>query len=132
MNGRSAFGASSRPDALLHGAPASPGLATGAVRIIRDLADAGCLQPGEILVAPMTTPAWTALFRIAAGVVTDVGNAMSHTSIVAREYGIPSVVGCGDATARLSVGQRVMVDGAAGTITRADYSREAFPQGRKT
>jgi len=120
MNGRSAFGASTRPDALLHGAPASPGLATGAVRVIRDLADAGRLQPGEILVAPLTTPAWTPLFRIAAGVVTDVGNAMSHTSIVAREYGIPAVVGCGDATVRLTVGQRVMVDGAAGTVTRED------------
>ncbi len=118
MNGRSAFGASTRADALLHGAPASPGLATGAVRIIQDLADAARLQPGEILVAPVTTPAWTPLFRIAAAVVTDVGNAMSHTSIVAREYGIPAVVGCGDATTRLTVGQHVMVDGAAGTVTR--------------
>ena len=58
-------------------------------------------------------------FRIAAGVVTDVGNAMSHKSIVAREYGIPTVVGCGDATARLTDGERVTVDGAAGTVTRA-------------
>jgi phosphohistidine swiveling domain-containing protein len=120
MNARSAFGARTRPDALVHGAPASPGLATGAVRVIRDLTEAERLRPGEILVAPLTTPAWTPLFRIVAGVVTDVGNAMSHTSIVAREYGIPSVVGCGDATARLTVGQRVMVDGAAGTVTRAD------------
>jgi pyruvate,water dikinase len=120
MNARSAFGARARPDALLHGAPASPGLATGTVRVIRDLADAERLQPGEILVAPVTTPAWTPLFRIAAGIVTDVGNAMSHTSIVAREYGIPAVVGCGDATARLTDGARVTVDGAAGTVTRAD------------
>jgi phosphoenolpyruvate synthase/pyruvate phosphate dikinase len=78
------------------------------------------LKPGEILVAPLVTPAWTPLFRIAAGVVTDVGNAMSHTSIVAREYGIPAVVGCGDATSRLIDGERVTVDGAAGTVTRAD------------
>jgi phosphohistidine swiveling domain-containing protein len=120
MNARAAFGASTRPDALLHGAPASPGTATGAVRVIRDLAGAERLQPGEILVAPLTTPAWTPLFRIAAGVVTDVGNAMSHTSIVAREYGIPTVVGCGDATARLTDGSRVTVDGAAGTVARAD------------
>jgi phosphohistidine swiveling domain-containing protein len=120
MNARSAFGAGTVPGALLHGAPASPGIATGAVRVIRDLADAGRLQPGEILVAPLTTPAWTPLFRIAVGVVTDVGNAMSHTSIVAREYGIPSVVGCGDATARVTDGERVTVDGAAGTVTRAD------------
>jgi pyruvate,water dikinase len=120
VTGRSFLGASTVPDALLHGAPASPGLATGAVRVIRDLADAARLQPGEILVAPLTTPAWTPLFRIAAGVVTDVGSAMSHASIVAREYGIPAVVGCGDATTRLTAGQRVMVDGAGGTVTRAD------------
>lgn len=119
-NSRSAFGARTRPDALLHGAPASPGVATGAVRVIRDFVDAVCLKPGEILVAPLTTPAWTPLFRIAAGLVTDVGNAMSHTSIVAREYGIPAVVGCGDATSRLTDGERVTVDGAAGTVTRAD------------
>lgn len=119
VNGRSAFGASTRPDALFRGAPASPGIATGAVRVIRDLAEAERLRPGDILVAPLTTPAWTPLFRIAAGVVTDVGNAMSHTSIVAREYGIPAVVGCGDATARLTDGERVTVDGAAGTVTRA-------------
>ena len=120
VTGRSFLGAKTRPDALLHGAPASPGVATGTVRVIRDLAEAGRLQPGEILVAPLTTPAWTPLFRIAAGVVTDVGNAMSHASIVARAYGIPAVVGCGDATARLTVGQHVMVDGAAGTVMRAD------------
>jgi rifampicin phosphotransferase len=120
MNARSAFGARTRPDALLHGAPASPGLATGTVRVIRDFGDAERLQPGEILVAPVTTPAWTPLFRVAAGIVTDVGNAMSHTSIVAREYGIPAVVGCGAATARLTDGERVTVDGAAGTVTRAD------------
>ena len=118
-NSRSAFGASTRSDALLHGAPASPGVATGPVRVVRDFVDAVRLKPGEILVTPLTTPAWTPLFRIAAGVVTDVGNAMSHTSIVAREYGIPVVVGCGDATARLIDGERVTVDGAAGTVTRA-------------
>jgi phosphohistidine swiveling domain-containing protein len=119
-NSRSAFGASTRPDALLHGVPASPGVATGGVRVIRDFVDAVRLKPGEILVAPLTTPAWAPTFRIAAAVVTDVGNAMSHTSIVAREYGIPVVVGCGDATARLTDGERVTVDGAAGTVTRAD------------
>ena len=58
-----------------------------------------------------------AIIRIAAGSVTDVGNAMSHTSIMAREYGIPAVVGCGDATERLKDGERVTVDGAAGTVT---------------
>jgi phosphohistidine swiveling domain-containing protein len=120
MNARSSFGAHTRPDALLQGVPASPGLATGTVRVVRDYANAERLQPGDILVAPVTTPAWTPTFRIVAGIVTDVGNAMSHTSIVAREYGIPAVVGCGDATARLNDGDRVTVDGATGIVTRAD------------
>ena len=74
------------------------------------------LQPGEILVAPMTAPAWTPLFSRAAAVVTDVGSAAAHASIIAREYGIPAVVGCGDATARLQTGMRVTVDGSTGNV----------------
>ncbi len=77
------------------------------------------LQPGEILVAPLTAPAWTPLFTRAAGVVTDVGSAAAHASIIAREYGIPAIVGCGDATARLRTGMRVTVDGTAGNVEPA-------------
>jgi len=74
------------------------------------------LLPGEILVAPLTAPAWTPLFTRAAAVVTDVGSAAAHASIIAREYGIPAVVGCGDATARLRTGMRVTVDGSTGNV----------------
>jgi pyruvate,water dikinase len=74
------------------------------------------LQAGEILVAPITAPAWTPLFTLAAGVVTDVGSAAAHASIIAREFGIPAVVGCGDATSRLKDGMRVTVDGSTGNV----------------
>jgi len=114
------LGAVSSDTALASGSPASPGRATGTVRVIRGPQQFDELQPGEILVAPLTAPAWTPLFSRAAAVVTDVGSAASHASIIAREYGIPAVVGCGDATARLRTGMRVTVDGGTGTIEPAD------------
>lgn len=107
--------------ALVAGSPASPGRATGTVRVIHSPRQFGELQPGEILVAPLTAPAWTPLFTTAAAVVTDVGSAASHASIIAREYGIPAVVGCGDATARLRTGMHVAVNGATGNIERASH-----------
>jgi pyruvate,water dikinase len=102
--------------ALVSGTPASPGRATGLVRVVRGPRDFDQLQPGEILVAPLTAPAWTPLFTRAAGIVTDVGSLASHASIIAREYGIPAVVGCGDATARLATGMRITVDGSTGNV----------------
>ena len=110
------LGATSSDQALVSGAPAAPGRATGPVRVIRGPQEFDDLLPGEILVAPLTAPAWTPLFTRAAGVVTDVGSAASHASIIAREYGIPAVVGCGDATARLRTGMRVTVDGTTGNV----------------
>jgi pyruvate,water dikinase len=101
----------------LTGIPVSPGTATARARVILDASDFGSLEPGEVLVAPMTAPAWTPLFAHASAVVTDGGNAFSHASVVAREYGIPAVVGCVDATRRLTSGQRVTVDGSRGTVT---------------
>jgi pyruvate,water dikinase len=109
-------GAARSEKALVSGSPASAGRATGAVRVIRGPDDFGDLLPGEVLVAPLTAPAWTPLFTRAAAVVTDVGSAASHASIIAREYGIPAVVGCGDATARLRTGMRVTVDGSTGNV----------------
>jgi pyruvate,water dikinase len=109
-------GAARSERALVSGSPASAGRATGAVRVIRGPHEFDDLQPGEILVAPLTAPAWTPLFTRAAAVVTDVGSAASHASIIAREYGIPAVVGCGDATARLRTGMRVTVDGSTGNV----------------
>ena len=75
------------------------------------------MMPGDVLVARITTPAWTSLFAMASAVVTDVGGPLSHSSIVAREYGIPAVLGTGVATQRIASGQRVRVDGDAGTVT---------------
>jgi pyruvate,water dikinase len=110
------IGARPSDRALVSGVPASPGRATGPVRVIRGPDEFDQLLPGEILVAPLTAPAWTPLFTRAAAVVTDVGSAAAHASIIAREYGIPAVVGCGDATARLRTGMRVTVDGSTGNV----------------
>ncbi len=109
-------GAVRSEDALVSGTPASPGRASGPVRVIRGTHEFDELRPGEILVAPLTAPAWTPLFTRAAAVVTDVGSPASHTSIIAREYGIRAVVGCGDATARLRTGIRVTVDGGTENV----------------
>jgi rifampicin phosphotransferase len=102
-------------DAIV-GQPASPGRATGPVRIVHGPGDFDRFQPGEVLIARATTPAWTPLFARAVAVVTDGGTLAAHASLVAREYGIPAVVGTSDATGRLHDGQVVTVDGSAGTI----------------
>ena len=78
--------------------------------------EGGRLQPGEILVTATTNVGWTPLFPRAAAIVTDVGAPLSHAAIVARELGIPAVVGCGDATMRLHTGDRVRVDGGRGIV----------------
>lgn len=104
-------------EASLAGTGASPGVARGRARIIRDPIGAH-LQPGEILVAPSTDPAWTPLFLTAGGLVMEAGGMMSHGSIVAREYGIPAVVGVAEATARLRDGEEVEVDGNEGVVRR--------------
>jgi phosphohistidine swiveling domain-containing protein len=103
------------PHAMV-GIPASAGRAVGPVRIVRDVADFDRVETGDILVASMTTPAWTPLFGRVAGVVTDNGGVGAHASIVAREYGVPAVVGLGDATLRLRDGDVVEVDGGAGSV----------------
>lgn len=113
------FGAVPSDTAIVSGTPASPGRASGPVRVIRGPQQFEELETGEILVAPLTAPAWTPLFRRAAAVVTDVGSPAAHASIIAREYGIPAIVGCGDATARLQTGQRVTVDGTNGNVEPA-------------
>ena len=111
--------------AIVSGVPASAGRATGPVRVIRRPEEFSELQPGEILVAPLTSPAWTPLFNRAAAVVTDVGSAAAHASIIAREFGIPAVVGCGDATSRLPTGMRVTVDGTTGNVEPAPDGQPA-------
>jgi pyruvate,water dikinase len=110
------FGAVAAAEAIVSGVPASAGRVTGTVRVVRGPDEFDELQAGEILVAPLTAPAWTPLFARAAAVVTDIGSAAAHASIIAREYGIPAVVGCGDATSRLRTGMRVTVDGSTGNV----------------
>ena len=105
---------------LLKGVAASPGQVTASACILLGPGDFGQMQPGDILVAEMTTPAWTPLFAMAAGVVTDIGGPLSHGSIVAREYGIPAVLGTGVATQRIHSGQVITVDGDAGMVALAD------------
>ncbi len=103
-------------DAILVGEPASPGRATGRARVVDGPEDFGRFRAGEVLVARLTAPAWTPLFGRAAAVVTDGGTLAAHASLVAREYGIPAVVGTGDATRRLRDGMVVTVDGGAGVV----------------
>lgn len=103
------------PPGALVGNPVSPGIVEGVVHVIHDPATE-ILQPGEILVAPFTDPGWTPLFINAAGLVLDIGGALAHGSVVAREYDIPAVVGVRDATDILQTGQRVRVDGNRGII----------------
>lgn len=103
-------------DGSLKGAPASAGVVTGKARVILDPAGAR-LEPGEILVAPSTDPGWTPLFFTASGLVMEMGGPMSHGAIVAREYGIPAVVGVAGALDQIATGQQITVDGSRGIIT---------------
>lgn len=97
------------------GDPVSPGVVEGAVRVVLN-PQGTQLEPGEILVCPGTDPAWTPLFLAAGGLVMEVGGMITHGSVVAREYGIPAVVGVHQATVQLKTGQRVRVDGSSGKI----------------
>jgi pyruvate,water dikinase len=108
----------------LRGFAVSPGRVSAPASVIRSPEDFARMEPGTILVCPTTTPAWTPLFSQARGLVTDVGGVLAHGSIVAREYGIPAVLGTGTATQRIRSGQSILVDGDAGTVTLVDASGE--------
>ncbi len=112
-----------RSEGTLQGTPASAGRVTALARVILDPHDAH-LSPGEILVAPSTDPGWTPLFLTASGLVMEVGGAMAHGAIVAREYGIPAVVGVAGATERIATGSRVTLDGTVGTVVVEENSVE--------
>jgi rifampicin phosphotransferase len=99
----------------LAGTPASAGTVTAIARVVLDPVGAH-LEPGEILVAPSTDPGWTPLFLTAGGLVMEMGGVNSHGAVVAREYGIPVVVGIPDVTLRITIGQRITVNGATGLI----------------
>lgn len=102
---------------VVRGIPASPGRATGPARIVRAPEEFARVVEGDVLIAPATAPAWTVLFARVAAVVTDTGSPMAHASLVAREYGIPAVVGAGDATKRFRDGELVTVDGHTGVAS---------------
>ncbi|MFQ5946306.1 MAG: PEP/pyruvate-binding domain-containing protein [Anaerolineae bacterium] len=106
----------------LRGIAGSPGQVRGVARIVRGPEEFGLLQPGEILVAPLTNPVWTPLFAVAGGVVTEVGGILSHGAIVAREYGIPAVMSVAGVTTLVQDGQELMVDGNRGIV---QLSKEA-------
>ena len=110
-------GSPDQPGDIIKGAGASSGRVSAPARVLSGPQDFAAMVPGDVLVARITTPAWTSLFAMASAVVTDVGGPLSHSSIVAREYGIPAVLGTGVATQRLTSGQQITVDGDAGTVT---------------
>ena len=102
----------------VRGMAASPGVAEGTARVVRDAEDIGEVQEGDILVAPITAPSWAPAFSKVKAVVTDIGGLMSHAAIVCREYGVPAVTGTGNCTGELTTGMRIRVDGNAGTVTK--------------
>ncbi len=118
-----AFAAPAAEGDLL-GTPASPGIARGVARVLRSPSGA-VLEPGEVLIAPATDPGWTPLFLTASALVMEMGGMMSHGAVVAREYGIPAVVGVPGATLRIATGERVVVDGSAGTVAKENDERPA-------
>src|SRR4029079_773646 len=110
----------------ISGRPGAPGKVVGTARVLSSLADAHRLSPHEVLVAATTAPPWTPLFAIAAAVVTDTGGILSHSAVVAREYGIPAVVRAGDAPAAIRDGDLVEVDGDAGIVRIVRWSAGAL------
>ncbi|MDQ4504248.1 PEP/pyruvate-binding domain-containing protein [Sinomonas sp. ASV322] len=112
-------GADDGGSALIRGTPASGGVAEGPVRIVRGPDEFGALRAGDVLVCPNTNPSWTPLFARAAAVVVDTGGLGSHAAIVAREYGVPAVMGTRRGTSVLREGQRVRVDGSRGRVDAA-------------
>jgi pyruvate,water dikinase len=111
-------------DGALRGTPASSGTVRGRARVILDPVGAH-LEPGEILIAPSTDPGWTPLFLTAAGLVMEMGGAMSHGSVVAREYGIPAVVGVDGASVRITTGQTIEIDGGRGVVRIVEEESES-------
>jgi pyruvate,water dikinase len=107
-------------DVLLNGTSGSPGVARGPARVVHNVSEFGKLRAGDVLVAPVTNPAWTPLFQRAVAVVVDTGGAASHAAIVAREYGIPAVMGTMNGTKDLEDGQWIQVDGSRGLVLKTE------------
>ena len=107
------------------GLPGSAGVTRGTARVIHSLADAGKLQPGDVLIASATEPPWTPLFATASAIVTDAGGVLSHSAVVAREYRIPAVVGTGKATTTFKDGQLLEVDGNQGIVRVVSENKQS-------
>jgi len=107
-------------ESVVRGHAASPGTVEGVARVLRTVNEIGEVRDGEVLVCPVTAPSWGPVFGKIAAAVSDIGGTMSHAAIVAREYGLPAVVGTGSATARIRTGQRVRVDGDRGVVELLD------------
>jgi pyruvate,water dikinase len=105
---------------VLEGIAAAPGVAEGLARVISSPTQLGEVLDGEILVCPITAPSWAPVFSRIRAAVSDIGGIMAHAAIVSREYGLPAVVGTGFGTKRIKTGQRIRVDGSAGTVTILD------------
>jgi len=104
----------------VRGYAASPGVVEGIARVLTSANDIGQIREGEVLICPVTNPSWAPIFGKIRAAVSDIGGTMSHAAIVAREYGMPAVVGTGTATKRIRTGQRVRVDGTTGVVTLLD------------
>ena len=114
------WAAASGDGSEVRGYAASPGVAEGVARVLRSVNDIGQIRDGEILVCPVTAPSWAPVFGKIKAAVSDIGGTMSHAAIVAREYGMPAVVGTGHATKRIQTGQRIRVDGDRGVVRILD------------
>lgn len=112
-------------DELASGYGASPGIATGPARVIKDIDDAGQIDDGDVIVTEMTAPDMVPAMQRSAGIVTDNGGMTSHAAIVSRELGVPAIVGCGEATDTVADGQRVTLDGEKGTIVVGESESES-------
>ena len=108
------------PERRLKGMGVSPGRVEGRARVILDPHLESHIEPGEILVTPITDAGWTPLFINAGGLVVEVGGLLSHGSVVAREYGLPAVVSVSGATRQIRTGDRIAVDGSSGVVLRLD------------
>jgi pyruvate,water dikinase len=108
---------SDTPGNELKGFAASSGVVEGIARIVKSADEISRLREGDILVCQVTNPTWAPVFQKIRAAVSDIGGSMSHAAIVAREYGLPAVVGTGNATSRIQDGQRIRVDGGRGIVT---------------
>lgn len=110
--------APTRDDRTFLGLPVGPGKVEGTVRVLEGPHDMDRVRPGDILVAPTLDPSWIPLFALASGLVVEMGGTLSHGSIIAREYGLPTVVNIPGITRALKTGDRILLDGSAGLIRR--------------